>query len=115
MVIGCALLARAYVLMAAVAWHAGPGQISWVWLAGYFAIITTGERYLSPIIYSLFSKVAPPRIVSLMFAVVFTPNFLGGGLLQGWLGTFWEDMSRYLFFLMIAVIGMVSGDIIWLM
>jgi len=115
MVIGCGLLALSYLLIAAVSWHAGPGQISWLWVAGYFAIITTGELYLSPIAYSLYSKVAPPRIVSLMFALVFTPNFLGGGLLQGWLGTFWEGMSPAQFFLMIAAIGLVSGAILWMM
>jgi len=115
MVIGCGLLALSYVLIALVSWHAGPGQSSWLWLAGYFALITTGELHLSPISYSLYSKVAPPRIVSLMFALVFTPNFLGGGLLQGWLGTFWEGMGPSQFFLVIAVIGLVSGAIIWMM
>ena len=35
---------------------------------------------------SLYSKVAPLRIISLMMAVNFLPNFLGGGFLQGWLG-----------------------------
>ena len=50
-----------------------------------------------------------------MFAGVLTANFLGGGLLQGWLGTFWEAMSPPRFFLMIAVIGLVSGAIIWMM
>jgi POT family proton-dependent oligopeptide transporter len=115
MVIGCGLLALSYLLIALASWKAGPGQTSWLWVAGYFAIITTGELYLSPIAYSLYSKVAPPRIVSLMFALVFTPNFLGGGLLQGWLGTFWEGMAPAQFFLMIAAIGLVSGAIIWMM
>lgn len=115
MVIGCGLLALSYVLMAAVSWHAGPGRTNWLWVAGYFAILTTGELYLAPISYSLYSKVAPPRVVSLMFAVAFTPNFLGGGLLQGWLGTLWEDMSHAQFFLMIAVIGLVSAGMLWLM
>ena len=33
-----------------------------------------------------------------MMAVNFLPNFLGGGFLQGWLGTFWDDdePSRFL-------------------
>ena len=44
-----------------------------------------------------------------MMAVNFAPNFLGGGLLQGWLGTFWEEMSHPAFFLMIAAIGLLSG------
>ena len=91
------------------------GKISWLWLGAYFAVITVGEIYLSPISMSLYSKVAPARIVSLMFAANFAPNFLGGGLMQGWLGTFWETMAHTTFFLMIAGICVVSGLAIWAM
>jgi proton-dependent oligopeptide transporter, POT family len=112
-VIGCLLLAASYVLIAYAAWHGGAAKITWLWLGAYFALITTGEIYLSPISMSLYSKVAPARIVSLMFAANFAPNFLGGGLMQGWLGTFWENMSHPAFFLMIAAIGVLSGAIIW--
>ena len=49
-----------------------------------------------------------------MFAANFAPNFLGGGLLQGWLGTFWEDMSHSRFFLMIATISIASGVMLWM-
>ncbi len=84
-------------------------------MAAYFAVITLGELHLSPISYSLYSKVAPVQVVSLMFAGVLTANFLGGGLLQGWLGTFWENMTPPQFFLMIAAIGLVSGAVLWLM
>jgi len=115
MVKGCALLTLSYVLIAWASWHGGDIKVSWLWVAAYFAIITMGELHLSPISYSLFSKVAPVQVVSLMFAGVLTANFLGGGLMQGWLGTFWEDMSHPQFFLMIAAIGLVSGAILWMM
>jgi POT family proton-dependent oligopeptide transporter len=115
-VLGCLLLALGYVLIAYASWQGGLGaKISWVWLLGYFVLLTTGEIYLSPISMSLYSKVAPMRIVSLMFAVNFAPNFLGGGLMQGWLGTYWEKMGHPTFFLMIAAIGLLSGLIIWAM
>jgi proton-dependent oligopeptide transporter, POT family len=111
--IGCVLLAASYVLIAFAAWHGGAAKITWLWLGAYFALITTGEVYLSPISMSLYSKVAPARIVSLMFAANFAPNFLGGGLMQGWLGTYWENMGHPTFFLMIAGIGLLSGAIVW--
>jgi POT family proton-dependent oligopeptide transporter len=115
MVMGCGLLALSYVVIAFAA-HQGAGtRISWLWLGLYFAIITTGEIYLSPITYSLFSKVAPMRIASIMMAVQFLPNFLGGGLMQGWLGTFWEKMDHTSFFLMNAAIGLLAGAIFWAM
>jgi POT family proton-dependent oligopeptide transporter len=114
-VLGGALLAASYVLIAWASWHGGDGKISWLWLFLFFALITTGEIYLSPIAYSLYSKVAPPHLISLMMAVVFLANFLGGGFMQGWLGTFWESMSHPAFFLMIAGIGLLSAVIVWLM
>jgi POT family proton-dependent oligopeptide transporter len=114
-VLGCLLLVLSYLLIAYASWQGGLGKISWLWLFAYFALITTGEIYLSPISMSLYSKVAPVRIVSLMFAVNFAPNFLGGGLMQGWLGTYWETMGHSAFFLMIAGIGLVAGLMLWAM
>ncbi|HKU55093.1 MAG TPA: peptide MFS transporter [Rhizomicrobium sp.] len=112
---GCVMLSLSFVVIAYASWQGGVGKISWLWLLLYFVIITTGEIYSSPISQSLTSKVAPLRIASLMIAVNFLPNFLGGGLLQGWLGTFWERMSHPQFFLMIAAIGLVSAVIIGLL
>jgi POT family proton-dependent oligopeptide transporter len=112
MVTGCILLALSYGLMAAVTWQGGGARISWLWVFAYFIILTTGEIHLSPISQALFSKVAPLRIASIMIAVVFLPNFLGGGFLQGWLGTFWDKMDKALFFVMIAAIGALSALIL---
>jgi POT family proton-dependent oligopeptide transporter len=114
-VFGCVLLAVSYVLIAAVVWQSGGAKVSWLWLLVYFVIITTGEIYLSPISQSLYSKVAPLRITSIMMAVNFAPNFLGGGFLQGWLGTRWEGMAHTSFFLMIAGIGFVAALMVWAM
>ena len=109
-VIGCVLLAAVLCAdrlrrpgRAAAARSAGCGCWS------ISSLITIGEIYLSPISLSLYSKVAPARIVSLMMAVNFLPNFLGGGFLQGWLGTYWEKMGHPAFFLMIAAIGAGRG------
>jgi len=49
--------------------HAGGGQASWLWLLGYFVVITIGELYLSPVGLSLVTKVAPARILSMMMGV----------------------------------------------
>jgi POT family proton-dependent oligopeptide transporter len=114
-VYGGLLLALSFVVMAFAAGHGAGRQISWLWLAGFFFLITVGELYLSPISMSLYSKVAPLRIASIMMAVNFLPNFLGGGLMQGWLGTHWQKMGHPAFFLMIAAIGLVSAVLVWLM
>ncbi|MBN9589886.1 MAG: hypothetical protein BGN85_11295 [Alphaproteobacteria bacterium 64-11] len=115
MVTGAAMLGVSYLVLAFAAWHGASSHISWLWLGLYFAIITTGEIFLSPISQSLFSKVAPARIASLAMAVVFLPNFLGGGLLQGYLGTYWGRMGHPLFFVMVAAIGFLAAIMLWLL
>jgi POT family proton-dependent oligopeptide transporter len=115
MVYGALLLALSFVVIAGVSWFGDGAKVSWLWLGLFFVVITTGEIYLSPISLSLYSKVAPLRITSIMMAVNFAPNFLGGGLMQGWLGTYWEKMGHASFFLMIAAIGVVSAMVVWLL
>ncbi|HEY4275496.1 MAG TPA: peptide MFS transporter [Rhizomicrobium sp.] len=112
MAYGCYLMMAANLIMAFAAWHAGGTKSSWLWLGVYFTVMTVGEIYLYPISMSLFSKVAPLRIASLMMAVNFLPNFLGGGFLQGWLASYWSRMDKALFFVMIAAIAAVAGLII---
>jgi POT family proton-dependent oligopeptide transporter len=93
------------------AWQAGAAQASWLWLLLYFAIITIGELYLSPIGLSLVTKVAPARVVStvmgLWLAAIFAGNFIGG-----WLGSFWSAMDKGQFFLMIAAVAALAGAVI---
>ncbi len=112
MALGCYLMTIANLVMAFAAWYADGGKSSWLWLALYFVIMTAGEIYLYPISMSLFSKVAPLRIASVMMAVNFIPNFLGGGFLQGWLASHWDTMDKSTFFIMISAIAAVAGLII---
>ena len=53
--------------------------------------------------------------VRLQDRIEFCGSRLGGGFLQGWLGTFWETMPHPNFFLMIAAIGLLSAFIVWIM
>ena len=92
--------------------YAGGDKSNWLWLAVYFIVMTAGEIYLYPATMSLFSKTAPLRIVSLMMAIAFLPNFLGGGFLQGWLASYWDKMDKMIFFVMIAAIAAVAGFVI---
>ena len=115
MAFGCLCLAAANMILVVAGSFAGAnGQSSWLWLFFYFAVLTVGEIYLSPTSLSLYSKVAPPQILSTMMAVNFIPNFLGGGFLAGWLGSFWSGMDKMNFFEMIAAISAAAGIIVWL-
>jgi len=112
MALGCAGVALSYLVMGAAAWHAGAGQASWLWLFGYFVIITVGELYLSPLGLSLVTKIAPVRILSMMMGVWLATSFIGG-FLAGWLGSFWSRMEKPEFFLMIAAIAALAGAAIF--
>jgi len=113
MIQGCAMQALSYLILAFAAWYASGANASWLWTVPYFVVYTLGELYLSPISNSLYSKIAPLRVTSFMMAVNFAPNFLGGGFLQGWLGTFWTRMNTPAFFVLIAGVSVISAVMIW--
>jgi POT family proton-dependent oligopeptide transporter len=111
MSIGCFGVTLANLIMAAAAWRAGGDEASWLWLLGYFVVITIGELYLSPIGLSLVSKIAPLRMVSMLMGVWLATSF-AGNLIAGWLGSFWSGMDKMMFFLMIAGIALIAALII---
>jgi POT family proton-dependent oligopeptide transporter len=113
MALGCLGVALANLVMLAAAWHTGAGaKASWLWLVGYFVLLTLGELYLSPIGLSLVSKVAPPRALSLMMGVWLATSFTGN-FIAGWLGSYWSRMDKGTFFLMIAAIAAAAALVIW--
>ena len=112
MSIGCFGVALANLIMIGAAWQsAGAPDASWLWLLGYFIVITIGELYLSPIGLSLVSKVAPARMVSMLMGLWLGTSFTGN-FIAGWLGSFWSSMDKTMFFVMIASIAAVAGAVI---
>jgi POT family proton-dependent oligopeptide transporter len=112
MAFGCFGVALANLIMFGAAWTADGDSSSWLWLVGYFAVITMGELYLSPTALSLVSQVSPARVVSMMMGVWLATSFVGN-LLAGWLGSFWSSMDKPHFFLMIAGVSAAAGIVIW--
>ena len=108
MAYGCFLNAAANLILFAAALHAGADKASWLWLTGYFVVITIGELYLSPTALSLVSKVAPAHCLSMMMGVWLATSFYGS-FLAGYIGSFWSGMQKGNFFLMLAVIAAVAG------
>ena len=105
MALGCFGVALANLVMVGAAWDAGlSGKASALWLVAYFAIITTGELYLSPIGLSLVSKIAPASLISMLMGVWLATSFTGN-FVAGYLGTFWSAMPKEQFFMMIAAIA----------
>jgi POT family proton-dependent oligopeptide transporter len=111
MTLGCFGLALANLILAGAAYVAMGDSVSWLWLLGYFVVLTIGELYLSPIGLSLVSKVAPARVVSVMMGVWLGTSFVGN-FLAGWLGSYWSSMNKLHFFLMIAGTAALAGVVI---
>jgi proton-dependent oligopeptide transporter, POT family len=109
MAMGCGLLGISFVPLMYITGGMRPDQrISFLWLVSCTAVYTMGELYLSPIGLSLVTKVAPARLVSMLMGMWFFSSFLGN-FLSGYLGTYYEKMSRQSFFLGLAVLGVVAG------
>jgi proton-dependent oligopeptide transporter, POT family len=109
MAYGCILLGLGFLaLMWIVQDLSETAKISFLWLAGCTLLYTIGELYLSPIGLSLVTKVAPARIVSMMMGMWFLSSFFGN-YLTGYLGTYYEKMSRGSFFLLLASLAIGAG------
>jgi POT family proton-dependent oligopeptide transporter len=115
MAIGCAGAAAAYALLIIPGYAVDAGaHVTWLWLLAAMALLTVGELYLSPVGLSLFSKAAPAKVASLMMAVNFLSN-AAGNYLAGYLGTFWDTMTKAHYFMMIAAITGITAVAIGLL
>jgi POT family proton-dependent oligopeptide transporter len=111
MALGCFGVTFANLIMVAAAWFAAGDEASWLWLLGYFVVITIGELYISPIGLSLVSKLAPVHMVSMLMGLWFATSF-AGNFLAGYIGSLWSGMDKIIFFLMIAGIAAIAGLLI---
>jgi POT family proton-dependent oligopeptide transporter len=113
MAMGCIMVALSYLVLAGAVYVTPAGtQASWLWLFGFFVLITLGELYVSPVGLSLFARVAPIQVASLMMGAWLATSFLGN-FLAGYLGSFWERMDHVSFFLMCAAIIAIAGVVVW--
>jgi POT family proton-dependent oligopeptide transporter len=71
-------------------------------------ILTIGELFLSPVGLSLVTKLAPARMVSMLMGVWFLSSF-AGNYLSGYLGMFWEKMSKQDFFVILSLLAFGAG------
>ena len=107
--IGCLLLGAAFVVMILAAKNmVGADKLSVWWLIMASLVLTVGELYLSPIGLSLVTKVSPARMVSMMMGMWFLSSFLGN-YLSGWIGGYYDLMTKEAFFTMMTVMGVGAG------
>ena len=89
----------------------GEVKVSGMWLMGFYAIVTVGELFLSPMALSLVTKLSPKRFVGLTMGGWFFATAVGNKF-SGFLGVLQGEMSPAMFFLIIAIaVGLVAGYI----
>ena len=109
MAVACFLLGVSFLIMIGAGRIVDGGhRASFGWLIGCSLLLTLGEIYLSPVGLSLVTKIAPPRIVSMMMGMWFLSSFFGN-YMSGWLATYANKMSSASFFVLLAVISFATG------
>ena len=109
MALGCLLLGGSYlILLPSATGVAAGGKAGLFPLTFATLVLTLGELYLSPVGLSLVTKLAPPRMVSMLMGMWFLSSFFGN-YLCGYLGTFWEKMPHHSFFILLAGLSCGAG------
>ncbi len=114
MAMGAAGVACAYLLLAVVSATVPAGQASWIWLALFFLVLTSGELFILPIGLGLFARLAPAGHGATTIAAWFFATF-GGSLLAGVLGTYWTALGPSSFFVLMGAVGIAAGVLLWLL
>ena len=108
MALGALIVAAAYLLLTTVAFQAGTGRASWLWLAIFFAVFTLGELYILPTGLGLFARLAPigygATTVAAWFCAIFTGSFSAGMV-----GTLWARTSHAEFFAILTLISTIAA------
>ncbi len=108
------LLTTASLLLMALAGYLSDGglyKVSFIWLAGFYAIVTLGELHLSPMGLSLVTKLSPARLVGLTMGGWFMATAFGNNL-SGFFGGIQHMMSPTGFFLLLAGLAALSAAFI---
>ena len=87
-------------------------SVSMIWLILAYLFHTMGELCVSPVGLSYVSKLAPVKLVGLMFGIWFVSNFIAN-LLAGVTGSFIdpivEKYSMSFFFLIFTIVPIIAG------
>lgn len=116
-VIGLGFAALAYG-SAGITQGAKTAQVSMLYLCVAYLFHTVGELCLSPVGLSYISKLAPPRLLGLMFGVWFVNTAIANKL-AGWSSSYIDEVSNHysisIFFLIFTAIPIGAGVVLMLL
>jgi POT family proton-dependent oligopeptide transporter len=107
MAIGALIGAGAYALLALAA-ALSPTGASWLWIAGYFFVLTLGELYILPTGLGLFARLAPPKLGATTVAAWYLAIFTGS-MTAGVIGSWYSSLNSPFFFLILAGVASVAS------
>lgn len=93
-------------------------SVSMIWLVLAYFFHTAGELCVSPVGLSYVSKLAPVRLIGLMFGVWFIANFIAnwaGGMTGSYIDQIVEENSMSTFFLIFTLIPIGAGVVLILL
>ncbi|HEY2780722.1 MAG TPA: peptide MFS transporter [Steroidobacteraceae bacterium] len=112
MALGALIVAGAYLLLSVIAFSAGSGRASWLWLVLFFVIFTLGELYILPTGLGLFARLAPLGFGATTIAAWFGAIF-AGSFLAGVVGTLWTGTSHAMYFIILAAISTLAAGMLF--
>jgi proton-dependent oligopeptide transporter, POT family len=112
MALGALIVAAAYLLLSVVAFAAGGGRASWIWLVLFFVIFTLGELYILPTGLGLFARLAPIGYGATTVAAWFVA-ISAGTFSAGVVGTLWAHMSHAQFFAVLTAISLIASAMLF--
>jgi POT family proton-dependent oligopeptide transporter len=92
--------------------EAGVVRVSMIWLILAYLLHTLGELVLSPVGLSYVSKLAPAKLVGMMFGLWFTATAIAnffGGITASYIDKISEEYSMSIFFLIFTIIPILAG------
>lgn len=107
-------LALLLMAIAGVMSEDGALKVSGLWLVGFYAIVTIGELFLSPMGLSLVTKLTPKRLVGLAMGGWFLATAFGNNL-SGFFGGIQSSLTPVTFFLVLAGLAGLSALFIYML
>ena len=88
------------------------GRVSPLWLIGSYTLISIAELCVSPLGFSLVSKLSPPRFAGFLMGLWMAAIAIGN-LGTGLLGVLWERWSHAAFFGLLSGLSMLAIPLLW--
>lgn len=114
MAIGCGLFALACVWLGLAEAVSGDRPVAVIWAFAFHFTCALGYLYVAPIGLALFSRAGPPAVNGMMIGIYYLSLFVGS-VAAGWLGRFYEILTRSQFWLLHAAVVGVGALILLLL